>query len=68
MRFIAKQAQSLYHIDTFGKLQKQTLQIVQWYVQDEVHQITVFEWAGRTAKEKCEAVASALESLNHGGE
>jgi molybdopterin/thiamine biosynthesis adenylyltransferase len=33
---------------------------------DNVLQMDVFHWHGDTGKEKCEVVAKALNSLNHG--
>lgn len=33
---------------------------------DNVLQMDVFHWHGDTGKEKCDAVAAALNSLNHG--
>ena len=34
-------------------------------VYDEVLQMDVFHWHGPTGKEKCDAVAKALNDLNH---
>ncbi len=33
---------------------------------DNVLQMDVFHWHGDTGKEKCDAVAAALNGLNHG--
>ena len=39
-----------------------------WIVMDELNQMDVYHWYGRTAEEKCKAVAFALNALNHGKE
>lgn len=39
-----------------------------WLVMDRSMQMDVFHWHGRTGKEKCEAVAKALNELDHGEE
>jgi hypothetical protein len=36
------------------------------YVYDDVIQVDVFHWHGPNGKEKCDAVATALNALNHG--
>jgi hypothetical protein len=36
-----------------------------YIVYDTVMQITVFHWHGATGKEKCDAVAAALNALGH---
>jgi hypothetical protein len=43
-----------------------TLKGLPHIVFDEVLQMDVFHWHGPTGKAKCDAVAAALNALNHG--